>query len=100
MPLFARLLRFTPADEHRHAVRDEHRAHLRELLAAGKLVMSGPWLDDDGALIVYEAASIEAARELVSCDPYTQAGVVTEAGLHAWNVVFDRHAVVEVSSPR
>ncbi len=100
MTLFARLLQFTPGDDARAAVRDKHRAHLRELLGSGHLVMSGPWIDDNGALIVYDVDTIEDAHALIAADPYTQAGVVTEAGLHAWNVVFDRSAVAEVSSPR
>ena len=45
------------------AVRDAHRAHLRELFDAGTLVMSGPWTADDGALLIYDAPSMDAARD-------------------------------------
>ena len=88
MPRYARLIQFTPGDETRLAVRDAHRAHLRELFDAGTLVMSGPWTADDGALLIYDAPNLDAARDLVAADPYTQAGVITELSLHEWNVVF------------
>ena len=42
-------------------IRPHHRGYLTGLLEAGKLVCAGPFLDDFGALIVYEAESKELA---------------------------------------
>ena len=43
-------------------VRPHHRVYLTGLLEAGKLVCAGPFLDDFGALIVYEAFSHHLMR--------------------------------------
>jgi uncharacterized protein YciI len=46
--------------------RPKHRDYLQSLLAQGKLVMAGPWKNDSGALLVFDAAdavSIVSLRE-------------------------------------
>ncbi len=88
MPTFAREISFRPADPERLAVRDEHRAHIRDLFERGLVRMSGPFADDCGALIVYRTDDEAAARELIAADPYSRAGVVAEVGLREWNTVF------------
>lgn len=84
MAKFVLQLAFDRDNERRLAVRDEHRAYLCALLERGALSMAGPWADDSGALIVYEAADEAAARALLAVDPYTTAGVVTVASLREW----------------
>ena len=88
MALFALVLEFGPDAETRLATRPRHREYLQKLLDEGKLVASGPWADDSGALIVYAAADEAEARALVSADPYTEAGVATRSELKEWNRVF------------
>ncbi len=69
--------------------RPRHRAYLQELLDAGKLHASGPWVDDSGALIIYEAADEAEANALLAADPYTNApGVIADVQLRPWNRVF------------
>jgi uncharacterized protein len=70
--------------EHRPA----HRAYLTSLLDAGKLVCAGPFTDDFGALIVYEAETREAAEELIRNDPFHAAGVFVRWDVHPWKTVF------------
>ncbi len=45
-------------------VRPVHRQYLADLKAKGQLAASGPFTDDSGALIVYEAASRAEAEAL------------------------------------
>ncbi len=47
-------------------IRPTHRAYLAELMKNGKLAISGPFVDDSGALIVYEADSAEEAESIIS----------------------------------
>jgi uncharacterized protein YciI len=53
----------------------DHLAYQQELEAAGNLVLAGPLSDDSGelmegaGLIVYRAASLDAARALAEADP-------------------------------
>ena len=72
--------------ERRPAVRPRHLEHLRPLDAAGRILVAGPLFADDGktprgSLVVFEAADLDAARDLAARDPY----VVEE--------VFDRYEV-------
>lgn len=88
MAKFAAVLTFGD-DSARLAARPRHRAYLEQLLREGKLVQSGPWADDSGALLIYEAADQVAAAALLAADPYSQtAGVVAASMIKEWTVVF------------
>jgi uncharacterized protein YciI len=84
MAKFVSILTYGPNTEKRLAVRPKHREYLSKLLAEGKLHESGPFADDKGALIIYEAADETEARALIAADPYTDAGVVAENQLREW----------------
>lgn len=88
MPTFVREIAMEPGDERRLAVRPQHRAYVEDLFRRGAIRMSGPLADDTGAVIVYAAADLDAARVLVDADPYVLEGVVREVSLREWTVVF------------
>lgn len=69
-------------------VRPKHREYLDSLLKGGRLACAGPFLDDFGALIVYEADSVEAAEKLIRADPFHAAGVFVRWDVRPWKVVF------------
>jgi uncharacterized protein YciI len=69
------------------SLRPTHRQYLAKLKEEGKLAVSGPFLDDSGALIVYEAASIEEAEEILKGDPFHAGGVFVTWKLRPWNPV-------------
>lgn len=71
-----------------NAVRPAHRVYLTSLHEAGKLVASGPFTDNYGALIVYEADTREAAEALMRSDPFHAAGIFVRWTLRPWKVVF------------
>lgn len=56
-------------DPRRLAARPAHRQRLVELHERGMLVLAGPWADDSGALLVFDADRSEVDRELAA-DPY------------------------------
>ena len=87
MALFAALIEFTQNEELRLQTRPVHREYLRGLLDAGKLAISGPWADDTGALIIYDAEDMAEAERILDGDPYRSAGVITNATLKEWRVV-------------
>ncbi len=68
-------------------VRPTHRQYLASLRANGQLAASGPFTDDSGALIVYEAASLEEAEQLLRADPFHQNGIFLSWRLRPWNPV-------------
>jgi uncharacterized protein YciI len=84
---FVALLEFTEDAELRNETRPAHREYLRSLLEAGKLRLSGPWADDTGACIVYQAASADEAQALLDADPYRTKGVLADAQINEWKIV-------------
>jgi uncharacterized protein YciI len=73
----------------RDEARPAHREYLKSLLDQGKLMISGPFADDDGALIIYDCADEAAARAQLAADPYSQSeGVVADAQIREWKQVF------------
>src|SRR5262245_5978460 len=91
---FAAIYRYSPDQTLIAATRPKHREHLQALLAAGKLVLAGPFLDDSGALIVYEAANAEAATQIIKDDPFFAAGVFVSWDLRPWKTVFGNRALL------
>ncbi|MFQ3648857.1 MAG: YciI family protein [Gemmataceae bacterium] len=84
----AALIEYTSDKDKIAAIRPSHRQYLGELLAAGKLAISGPTLDDWGAIIVYEADSLEEADKLLRADPFYAAGVFVRWTFRPWNPLF------------
>ena len=68
-------------------IRPTHRQYLAGLKAKGQLAASGPFTDDGGALIIYEANSKEEAEGLLKGDPFCAAGVFVQWQLRPWNPV-------------
>jgi uncharacterized protein YciI len=68
-------------------VRPVHRQYLASLKEKGQLAASGPFTDDSGALIVYEAATKEEAELILKADPFNQAGVFVKYVIRPWNTV-------------
>ena len=68
-------------------VRPVHRQYLASLKEKGQLAASGPFTDDSGALIVYEAATKEEAEAILKGDPFNQAGIFMKYVIRPWNPV-------------
>ena len=78
-----------PADKERiQQARPEHRQYLGGLREQGKLAAAGPFTDDSGALIVYEAGSKEEAESFLKADPFNQNGIFLKYQIRPWNTVF------------
>jgi uncharacterized protein YciI len=72
----------------RKSVREQHLSRIKDLQAAGRLLLAGPHPRIDspapgeagfsGSLIIAEFDSLEAARQWASEDPYSTGGVFEE----------------------
>jgi uncharacterized protein YciI len=88
MAKFAVILTYDAADtEPRAAVRPAHREYLWSLANAGKLLHAGPFADDSGALLVYEAETRDEAAAMLAADPFSTEGIVKASTIHEWNRV-------------
>jgi uncharacterized protein YciI len=84
---FAAVIEYVTDKDRINSVRPVHRAYLQSLLARGKLAASGPYLDDYGALIIYEADSAEEAEALLKGDPFHENGIFVQWKIRPWNPV-------------
>lgn len=77
--------------ELRDSVRPAHREFLKSRFDEGVLVESGPWLDDSGALLVYEVETEARLLEILAQDPYWRnIGIVANETIKEWNRIFSR----------
>jgi uncharacterized protein YciI len=84
---FAAIIEYSQDKEKIQAVRPEHRQYLASLKAKGQLAVAGPFTDDSGALIVYEAESAAEAERLLQADPFHANGIFLKWALRPWNPV-------------
>jgi uncharacterized protein len=71
----------------RKANRPEHVEYLQSL--DDRLVLAGPFTESDGetmngSLIVIEAASLQAAKEIAAGDPFAKAGLFASVEVRPW----------------
>ncbi len=84
---FAAIIEYLQDKAKVEAIRPDHRQYLRSLKEKGQLAATGPFTDESGALIIYEAATKEEAEALIKADPFNQAGVFLKYTLRPWNPV-------------
>jgi uncharacterized protein YciI len=84
---FAAIIEYTQDKAKVTQIRPTHRQYLTSLKEKGQLVACGPFTDDSGALIVYEAETKEAAEGLLKADPFHANGIFLKWQLRPWNIV-------------
>jgi uncharacterized protein YciI len=72
----------------RDLYRPAHRGYLRELMADGKVLATGSYVDDDnpGALLLFQDESAAAVAEMLRIDPFMVHGLVAAADIREWTV--------------
>ncbi len=88
---FAALITYTTDNAQIAAVRPAHREYLNRLYDEGRLVLAGPFEDDSGACIVYEAESAEQVESWLRADPFCVHGVFVRWDIRPWRIVFVNH---------
>ena len=72
----------------RMEIRPEHLKHLDAL--GDKLILAGPFLNDKGegvgSIVVIEADSLDAAREMFNRDPFIKANLFDQITIKPWNL--------------
>jgi uncharacterized protein YciI len=84
---FAAVIEYIQDKDKIQSLRPQHRQYLQGLLAKGQLAAAGPFTDDYGALIVYEAGSADEAEKLIQGDPFHANGVFVRWVVRPWNTV-------------
>lgn len=69
-------------------VRPAHREYLRGLADEGSMRASGPYVGvEPSALLIFTADSADEVRDLLSRDPFQQAGLVEQTTVTEWNPI-------------
>ena len=84
---YAAIVTYTPDASVIAKARPAHRQYLIGLKEQNKLVISGPFADDRGGLLVYEAENPGQVEALIAADPFAAQGVFLSWEIRAWNVV-------------
>ena len=66
----------------------EHGRYLQRLMAIGKLVLAGPFLDDQGGFILLKAANLAEAQQIANEDPASHNGILRPT-VHPFMIAFD-----------
>lgn len=84
---YAAVIEYIQDKEKIGQIRPTHRQYLTGLKEKGQLVACGPFTDDWGALIIYEAGSAQEAEALIQADPFNKGGVFVRWTVRPWNAV-------------
>ena len=85
MSIFAVRYSYGPGGAHRRAeLLQEHRAWLKTSNDEGRVLGAGIFPDTSGALLVFEAESIDAMHRDLAADPFAKAGAILETDVREW----------------
>jgi uncharacterized protein YciI len=87
--LFAVMLTYIEDKDRIAQIRPAHRKHLTSQFEAGRLYHAGPFTDDTGGMAIYTADSEEDVRRILADDPFTIHGIITEAKVKEWEIVYN-----------
>jgi uncharacterized protein YciI len=73
-------------DARSQAYWDEHAAFIDHLVASGRIVLGGPLLDTQGALIVVQAEDEAAVRAMLAGDPWYTHQILTLERVAPWQI--------------
>ncbi|GAA1977140.1 hypothetical protein GCM10009838_41860 [Catenulispora subtropica] len=78
---------YTADTAKRDEVRPAHRAFLAAQQGEVRLLVSGPWANGTGALLVFEAEDEAALRATLEHDPFAEADLVSRVRINEWTPV-------------
>jgi uncharacterized protein YciI len=93
---FAAVIEYTPDTSKIAQLRPTHREYLMGLRQAGKAVMAGPFTDDSGGLLVYEAETQEEVEKMIQDDPFGQGGVFVSWTIRPWKLLWVNNDLMPV----
>ncbi|MFN8677777.1 MAG: YciI family protein [Thermomicrobiales bacterium] len=76
-------------DARSQAYWDEHAAHIDHHVASGMIVMGGPLLDTQGALMVVQAEDEAVVRAMLDADPWYTHQILTLERVAPWQIFID-----------
>jgi uncharacterized protein len=85
VPKFAVTYSYGPeAADRRAELLPEHRAWLKTIDDEGRVLGAGIFPDKSGALLVFEAESLDAIQRDLEADPFARAGAIVKTDIKEW----------------
>ena len=78
---------YTADTAKRDEIRPAHRAFLAEAQSRGELLVSGPWANNTGALLIFETEDEAALKALLEHDPFAEADLVSRVRINEFTPV-------------
>jgi uncharacterized protein YciI len=98
MALYAVEVTLADDAELRARLQPQHRAHMTELAADGRVWLAGPWADGgSGGLMVFDVPDRATLDLLLAADPYARAGMVIARRIKAWQPTLGSRLVAPVA---
>jgi uncharacterized protein len=69
---------------------DEHAAFIDQLVADGFILMGGPFPDEGGSLLIFNAESESEVREKLKNDPWTKHDILKLESVKRWQIFIDQ----------
>ncbi|MDJ0682857.1 MAG: YciI family protein [Xenococcaceae cyanobacterium MO_167.B52] len=66
----------------------EHKEYVQQLINQGHKARTGYWAELGGGMLLFEASSLEEAKEIVAQDPLIKNNCVSYE-LHQWKIVVE-----------
>ena len=85
--MFVVELAFGDDQEARLAARPAHRERLEHLHKEGLVVMAGPFVDQSGALLVFDVPDLDVLDGILAEDPYYTTPGVTVVRREEWSPI-------------
>jgi uncharacterized protein YciI len=68
---------------------DEHAAFIDQLVDDGFILMGGPLVDEDGAMLIVNANDENEVREKLKDDPWYKQGILKLESVRRWEIFID-----------
>jgi uncharacterized protein YciI len=68
---------------------DDHAAFIDQLVADGFILMGGPLVDENGAMLIVNADNEAEVREKLKCDPWFERGILKLESVRRWEIFID-----------
>src|ERR1700747_57111 len=71
---------------------DEHAEFIDRLVAEGFILMGGPFPDDGGSLLIFNADDENEVRERLKDDPWSKHGILKLESVKRWQIFIDQRS--------
>jgi uncharacterized protein len=69
---------------------DEHAKFIDQLVEDGAILMGGPFVDEGGAMLIFNAGGENEVRSKLKDDPWAEHGILRLESVKRWEIFIDQ----------